>query len=318
MRLLVIGGGKFFGAALVDAALAAGHEVAVVQRGETSRPVPDGVELLRGDREKDLASLVSSRSFDAVVDTCGYLPSVVSSACDALSGVGRYCFISSVSAYAPASSGLYEEDVSPLDGNLPPVEELDMQFYGGLKAACEQVVLDAFGDRAVVVRPGLIVGPRDHTERFAYWPRRLATPGPVLVPVGPDYAFQVIDARDLAAFVLAVVTDGRSGVVNAVGPVTTMAGLLDACASTADPVYVDDAFLLAHEVIPFVGLPLWLPADSSLLASDARARAWGLVTRPLSETASDTRAWDEARGLPPFPEHVLSSEREQQLLAEVV
>jgi 2'-hydroxyisoflavone reductase len=314
VKLLVIGGGRFFGAALVDAAVAAGHEVSVVQRGETSRPVPEGVELLHGDRETELEPLVADRSFDAVVDTCGYLPRVVRRSAELLSDVGRYCFISSVSAYAPATAGMYVEDVSPLDGNLPEVEELDMTYYGGLKAACERVVLDAFGDRAVVVRPGLIVGPHDHTERFTYWPRRLAAGGKVLVPVGPDYAFQVIDARDLAAFVLKVVTDGRSGVVNAVGPATTMSELVDG----ADAVYASEAFLLEHEVAPWVGLPLWLTSELSLLASDERARSWGLVTRPLSETVADTLAWDEARGLPPFPDHVLSSEREKELIAELL
>lgn len=316
MRLLVIGGGQFFGAALVDAALATGHAVAVVQRGRTSRPAPDGVEVLRGDRVTDLPDLVTGRSFDAVVDTCGYLPRVVRTSCDVLADVGRYCFVSSVSAYAQSAEGGYVEDVSPLDAAVPTGDEYDPVFYGGLKAACERVVLDSFGDRGVVVRPGLIVGPHDHTERFTYWPRRLAQGGRTLMPVGPDYPFQVIDARDLAAFVLRLVTDGRTGGVNAVGPTTTMAQLIEACGSTAAPVWADDAFLLAREVIPFAGLPLWLPAEISLLSSDARAREWGLTPRPLEATAADTLAWDRQRGLPPLGS-CLTPDREQQLLAEL-
>ena len=316
MRLLVIGGGQFFGAALVDVALAASHDVTVVQRGVTSRPAPEGVEVLQGNRVTDLPDLLAGRTFDGVVDTCGYLPRVVATSCDLLADVGRYCFVSSVSAYAQTPDGGYVEDESPLDDKVPADDEYDPAFYGGLKAACERVVLDSFDDRGVVVRPGLIVGPHDHTERFAYWPRRLAEGGPVLMPVGPDYRFQVIDARDLAAFVLRLVTDGRSGSVNAVGPTTTMAQLLAACGSTAEPVWADDAFLLAHEVIPFAGLPLWLPADISLLCSDARAREWGLSPRPLEATAADTLAWDRDRGLPPLG-MCLTAEREQELLAQL-
>jgi 2'-hydroxyisoflavone reductase len=316
VKLLVIGGGKFFGAALVDAALAAGHDVSVVQRGVESRPAPAGVEVLAGDRRTDLPGLLAGRAFDGVVDTCGYMPHVVKAATDLLADVGRYCFISSVSAYLEEGSGELVEDVSPLDEREPSQPEYAPEDYGIRKVQCERVVLEAFGDRALVVRPGLIVGPRDHSERFTYWPRRLAEPGPVLLPHGPDYAFQVIDNRDLAAFVLHLVTTGRGGAVNAVGHRHTLPDLLAACGYDGEVVYADDDWMLEREVIPFVGLPLWLPPDENLLASNERALSWGLSLRPLAETAADTLSWDRDRGLPEMP-IALSRDREAELLAEL-
>jgi 2'-hydroxyisoflavone reductase len=317
MKLLVIGGGKFFGAALVDAALAAGHEVSVVQRGLTSRPAPPGVEVLAGDRTTDLPALLEGQRFDAVVDTCGYMPQEVRAASDLLRDrAGRYCFISSISAYLGDATGELVEDASPLDERAPSHEELDMEDYGLRKVQCERVVLDAFGDRGLVVRPGLIVGPRDHSDRFTYWPRRLSEPGPVLVPHGPDYEFQVIDNRDLAAFVLRLVTDGRSGAVNAVSPRYTWKDLVEVCGYDGELVYADDDWLLERDVVPFTGLPLWLPPSEAILASCERALSWGLRVRPLAETASDTLAWDRGRGLPEMP-NALSRERESQLLAEL-
>ena len=317
MKLLVIGGGQFFGAALVDAALAAGHEVSVVQRGVTSRPAPPGVEVLAGDRRTDLPALLEGRSFDAVVDTCGYMPHVVRAATDLLrERVGRYCFISSVSAYLDQGEGELVEDVSPLDEREPSSEEYQPEDYGLRKVQCENVVLEAFGDDATIVRPGLIDGPRDPTERFAYWPRRLSEQGPVLLPHGPEYAFQVIDARDLAAFVLHLTTSGHGGAVNAVGHRHTLTDLIGVCGYDGEVVYADDDWLLEREVIPFVGLPLWLPPDSSILASNARALSWGLAPRSLAETAADTLAWDLDRGLPEMPA-ALSRDREKELIAEL-
>jgi 2'-hydroxyisoflavone reductase len=317
MKLLVIGGGKFFGAALVDAALAAGHEVSVVQRGLTSRPAPAGVEVLAGDRTTDLPSLLEGRRFDAVVDTCGYMPQEVRAATDLLRDrAGRYCFISSISAYLDDATGELVEDVSPLDERAPSHEQLDMEDYGLRKVQCERVVLDAFGDRGLVVRPGLIAGPRDHSERFTYWPRRLSEPGPVLVPHGPDYEFQVIDNRDLADFVLRLVADGRSGAVNAVSARHTWQDLLQVCGYDGEVVYADDDWLLARDVVPFTGLPLWLPPSEAILASCERALSWGLTPRPLAATAADTLAWDRDRGLPPMP-NALPREREAELLAEL-
>jgi 2'-hydroxyisoflavone reductase len=232
--------------------------------------------------------------------------------------VGRYCFISSVSAYANDGAREFVEDVSPLDERQPAHEEFNLEDYGPRKVQCEHVVEAAFGPRAVLVRPGLIVGPYDATDRFTYWPRRLSEPGTVLAPNGPGYEFQVIDARDLGQFVLRTVTDGRSGPVNAVGPTQTTADLIAACNPDADVVYADHEWLLEREVSPFVELPLWLPPSIgvTLLASSGRARSWGLQTRPLADTAADTLAWDRERGLPVMPT-ALTREREASLVAQL-
>lgn len=315
MKLLVLGGGRFFGAALVDAAVADGHEVATVQRGQTSRAVPDAVECLRGDREVDLTELLAGREFDIVIDTCGYVPRVVRISATSLADrVGRYCFISSISAYAPAPHGRFVEGVSPLCEGTVASEEVTGDTYGSLKVACEQVVQELFGDRALIVRPGLIVGPNDPTDRFTYWPRRLSLPGPILMPVGPDYLFQIIDARDLGRFVLDLCVAGRGGAVNAVGHDLTFGQLVAACAPSAEIVWAPQAWLLERGVAPWSELPLWLTTDDNLLASNERALAWGLAPRSLEMTTADTLAWDIARGLPDMPS-TLSTPRETALLS---
>lgn len=316
MKLLVIGGGRFFGAALVDQALAAGHEVTVLQRGETSRSVPAGVEYLQGDRDGEGLQLLKGREFDAVVDTCGYFPRVVRASAELLAGsVGRYLFISSVSAYAPSGGVVYSEGmpVATWDGD---VEEITGDSYGGFKAQCEAVVAEVFGKDGVIVRPGLIVGPNDPTERFPYWPRRLAEGGQVLIPIGPDHPIQVIDARDLAAFALRCIADSRTGVVNAIAPPETFGALLDANSFGAEPIWASEEWLLAHDVEPWTGMPLWTPAGDDLIADATRALEWGLTPRPLHETSADTLAWDRERGFPPQP-GTLTREREAELVAEI-
>ena len=259
MKLLVIGGGRFFGASLVDQALEGGSEVTVLQRGETSRDVPAGVEWLQGDRDRTGLDLLAGRSWDAVVDTCGYYPRVVRSSASLLEGsVGRYVFISSVSAYAPTHGAAMTEGM-PLAVWDGTTEEITEDSYGGFKAQCEDVVASIFGSLGLSVRPGLIVGPNDPTERFSYWPRRLAEGGQVLMPVGPSQPFQVIDARDLAGFVLRCIADSRTGVVNAVGPATTFGALLDANSFGAEPIWASEEWLLSHDVESWGKLPVWLP-----------------------------------------------------------
>lgn len=316
VKLLVIGGGRFFGASLVDQALAGGWEVTVLQRGETSRAVPGGAEWLRGDRDGPGLDLLAGRSWDAVVDTCGYFPRVVRASASLLAGsVGRYVFISSVSAYAPSGGAVMTEGMAlaEWDGTA---EEITDDSYGGFKAQCEEVIDSVFGSLGLSVRPGLIVGPNDPTERFSYWTRRLAEGGQVLMPVGPSQPFQVIDARDLAGFVLRCIADSRTGFVNAVGPALTFGALLDANSFGAEPIWASEEWLLSHGVEPWSHLPVWLPSSESLLADATRALEWGLEPRPLHETSADTLAWDRSRGFPPQPT-TLSREREAELVAEI-
>ena len=332
MDLLVLGGGVFLGASIVDAALARGHRVTVFNRGRARSVWPAGVEVVVGDRTRDLA-LLAGRRFDAAIDTCGYVPADVRASAAALAGVGRYCFVSSVSAYATfAHAPVVESDaLASSDGIAEDDRTLD--HYGAPKAACERVVERAFGARALVVRPGLIVGPRDRTGRFSYWPWRALAGGEMLVPdVPPPAAIQVIDVRDLAEWTVRAVEDGRTGAYNATGPqrsVLDWPTLVETCIVAArrrdaPPLAVvpmSESFLLASGVAPWSELPLWVPSnDPEQVGFDSvdcsRAVAAGLATRPLLDTVD--AVLDEARGLvadDPRQRNKLGRTREAELIA---
>jgi 2'-hydroxyisoflavone reductase len=326
-RLLVIGGGRFVGRHLVQVAQAAGWQVTVFNRGQ-SGPAPEGVTVLTGDRRGSLAAL-SSGTWDAVIDTCGYLPGEVAAMAQHLRGrVGRYVFISSVSAYAGFS--LPNTEHSPLARtDQPDTQVVDGNSYGPLKALCEAEVTRVWGDAAVLVRPGLIVGPHDPTGRFTWWPARVARAVDaqwVLAPGHPDAPLQFIDARDLAAFVLQALDRDLHGPVNVVAPAGqwTWGELLRVCADVAACrprwAWVPDDVLLAQGVAPWSDLPLWLPAQGDNAAfmqvDSSLAQAAGLTIRPLVQTVADTLAWWCA--LPAdrkvFSQTGLSAEREAALL----
>ena len=324
MRILVLGGTRFLGRAFVDAARARGHTLALFNRGRTNPELHAGVERLTGDRDGGLAAL-AGRTWDAVMDPSGFFPRVVDASARALAGrAQRYLFVSSISAYAePLPRGVNEE--APLARLADPtVEDIGGGNYGGLKALCEERVRDAFADRALVVRPGLIVGPHDTTDRFPYWPRRLARGGEVLAPGSPDAPVQVIDARDLAAWMVTLLERGVAGTFNATGPSQplTLGRCLETIAAAvggnARLTWVSDAFLDAGKVEPWMQMPLWLhAADQPLVTGNiARALAEGLTFRPLEDTARDTLAWERSlaagtRASSP----VLPAERERELLA---
>ncbi|KQU67735.1 MULTISPECIES: NAD-dependent epimerase/dehydratase family protein [unclassified Rhizobacter] len=329
MRLLVLGGGVFLGAAVVDAAHAAGHAVTVFNRGRSRSRWPAEVEHLAGDRQHDLGRL-QGRRFDAVVDTCGYLPGDVRLSAEALADAGQYLFVSSVSAYASlATPG--EDERAPLasfDGVAP--DDRSTANYGAQKAACEAALRRVWGERALVVRPGLIVGPGDPTGRFSHWPWRAAAGGTMLVPDAPS-PLQMIDVRDLAAWMLRLLQDGTRGDFNATGPVdapTTWPQVIDACIAAATqagrapatPQRVGEAFLRGEGVQAWSELPLWIPASDAdsqgfLAVSVARARAAGLQTRPLRETAADILAEPLPAADDPRRHGKLTPQRERELLA---
>jgi 2'-hydroxyisoflavone reductase len=324
MRLLILGGTHFLGRHAAEEAIRRGHDLTLFNRGRSAPDLFPEAERLRGDRDGGLDPL-RDREFDAVLDTCGYVPRVVGQSVELLRGAtGRYVFVSSESVYATSrQDGVVDEDGRLHDPPAPEVEDV-MDHYGGLKVACERVVQTGFGSDAVVVRPGLIVGPHDPTNRFTYWVRRLheANDGePVLAPATPDRQVQFIDARDLAAWILDLIERGTTGVFNADGPATplTMADALDACATaagTAPPIeWVDEAFLLEHKVEPWMGLPLWIPEDDPeglAVFDNGRAVAAGLTFRPAAETASDTLAWELGRSPGPLGEMWAGIPREQE------
>ncbi len=306
MRLLVLGGTRFVGRALVEAALAGGHVVSLFHRGQTGAELFPQAEHLTGDRDGALDAL-QARVWDACVDVSGYLPRIVRDSAQLLrDAVGRYVFVSSISAYANlAVPGLTES--SPLaELDDPTVEEIDGRTYGALKALCERVVEDVFGERSALVRPGIVAGPHDPTGRFTYWAVRGTRGGEALVPAQTAERVQVIDVRDLGAFLL-LVASGLSGAFNAVGP-DQPAGLRDVVAPTPATA-VDDAFLAEQEVTP-QEVPLWFPGgDGWSRIDNTRAVTAGLTLRPVAETIQGAR--EEA----PLVDGIgLTAEREAELL----
>lgn len=318
MRILVLGGTQFLGRHAVDAALARGHQVTLFNRGQTRPDLFPDVEKLRGDRDGALAAL-EGRDFDAVVDTSGYVPRVVAETLDALGNVGHYTFVSSISVYADLSTPPTES--SPLARLKEPTEEW-REAYGELKVLCENVVRERFSD-AFVPRPGLIVGPWDPTGRFTYWPTRLAAGGRVLAPLPPDADTQVIDARDLADWIVRAAEEQLGGTYNAVGPVTTREHVLETCrrvaGGNAELVWVDPDFLNGQDVDEWMELPLWLYDEQyrGMLSVDASpALAAGLRPRPLEETVRDTLEWARSADAPgEFPAG-LDRQKEQAVLDE--
>ncbi|WP_327064439.1 SDR family oxidoreductase [Kitasatospora sp. NBC_01302] len=317
LSLLVLGGTRFLGRAVVEAVLADGHQVTLFNRGRTNPGLFPGVETVIGDRTGDLSAL-SHRRWDAVVDVAGYDPQVVGLSVDALRGrVGRYVFVSSLSVLADQSTPQNEDgELLVLRQDMPPEEA-----YGARKAACERVVLDAFAQRASIVRPGMIVGPHDPTDRFAYWPRRFARGGRVLLPGDPADAAQFIDVRDVADWIVGCVGEERGGVFNVTGPTLAFGAFFEACralaGARAETVWVPSERLLAAGVDPWMGVPMWIadPACEAINRVDvSRALAAGLTLRPLARTLVDTLAWDTARGALPQDREGLGEQEEQRLL----
>ncbi len=284
MKILLLGGTKFVGPHLLVAAAARGHELTRFHR---SAFPPD----LAGDRDPDEEpglEALEGGEWDAVIDTSGYHPRIVRASAELLSPhIGRYLFVSTVSVYADHSQPFRTEDAPLAHGD---------EGYGALKAACETVVREVYGDRALIVRPGLIVGPGDPTDRFTYWPVRVDRGGSVLAPGDGRDPVQLIDVRDLADWLIRLLEDQASGTFHAVGPErpTTIAGLLSACGAR-DVTWVPTDFLQSHGVKPWSDLPVWIPRASEdgghNQLDNSRALAAGLRCRPLRQTAADTLAW---------------------------
>ena len=322
MKLLILGGTVFLGRHLVEAALARGHAVTLFNRGQANPEIFPEVEKLRGNRDGDLTAL-QGRRWDAVVDTSGYVPRIVRASAELLAdATNHYTFISSKSVYADFSKPDFDESAPVGKLTDASVEEVNGDTYGPLKALCEQAVEQAMPGRALVVRPGLIIGPFDPTDRFTYWPHRVAQGGEVLAPGRPERQVQFIDARDLAEWTLRMVEASQTGIYHATGPdySLTMGRLLETCKavskSDARFAWVSEPCLLEAGATPWMELPLWIPEsdpsmNSFLRANISKAVSAGLTFRPLAETVHDTLAWDAARpadrewraGLKPEREH---------------
>lgn len=329
MNVLIIGGTQFVGRHIAEAFRARDHHLTLFNRGSNPSVHAD-LEQIHGDRVTDLERL-DGRTWDAVIDCCGYLPGVVETSARYFKDrAKRYVFISTISVYDHEAAAQPDESspVVPFPQDADPAE-FSIERYGPLKVLCEQSVQRDFGAHTTIVRPGLVAGPFDPTDRFTYWPVRFDAGGDVLTPL-PERRVQYIDARDLAAFVVRLVETQTDGVFNAVVPPgsVTFGDLCKACmheasAEDARAVPVSDEFLAQHEVRPWSELPLWIPASSALVsianAHSGRAQAAGLSVRGVAETVRDTLAWARtAEKRPGALQAGLDPEKEARLLSEAI
>jgi 2'-hydroxyisoflavone reductase len=346
MKLLILGGTRFVGRHLVTAALARNHEITLFNRGKHrgrhSSEALTSVETICGDRNSDLGKL-QGRCWDAVIDTCGYLPRTVRASAEILSrSVDVYVFISSLSAYADFSIVGIDETASVAtltSEQLEQANEIDSsgqasavtygKMYGGLKALCEQAAEEVLPNRVLIIRPGLNVGPFDYTDRFTYWVQRVARGNEareVLAPGRPERYVQFIDVRDLAEWTVRMIERKETGVYNAnsLPHNLTMETVLEECkmasASDASFTWVDDNFLMQEKVVPWSEMPLWMPEEGAphlkgfMFINCDKAVGSGLSFRPLNETIRDTLSWFETNRLNEELKAGIDTDREQSLL----
>ncbi len=320
VKLLVLGGSVFLSQAVAAEAVRRGHAVTCANRG-SSGTVPDGAELVVWDRREPAPEALTRTSYDAVVDVAR-MPSWVRGAVAALPGA-HWVLVSTINVYADESTPGGRPGTLPL--RAPVVDDVDLavdpEAYGPMKVACEQAVR-AGATSWTVVRPGLIVGPGDPTGRFTYWPARLAQGGEVLAPGRPGDRTQVIDVRDLAAWIVTAAEERTPGDFDGVGEVLAMSEVLEAvatgCEADVEPTWVSQDVLTEQGVQPWSGpdsVPLWLPRPEydGMCAHDPEPScAAGLVLRPLAETARDTLAW--LRATPDAPVTGIGREREAEVL----
>ena len=326
--ILMLGGTGFLGPQTVEAAVRRGHKVTLFNRGKTRPGLFPDLEKLHGDREKDDLKSLEGRRWDAVVDTSANVPRWVKKAAAVLGpNVGHYIYISSVSAYADLSKPGTDESAPVATIDDPATEKIDGRTYGALKALSEKAAETSMPGKVAVVRPGLIVGPEDPSDRFTYWPVRVAAGGEVLAPGSPDDAIQLIDVRDLGEFLVRMIEEHTTGVFNALGPdgTLTMGRMLDACKDVAKSdatfTWADASFLEKQGVHAWSDMPAWVPSAGETAGfarvSNARAVKAGLTFRPIADTALATLEW--FRTLPADRKSKLraglSREREAKVLA---
>ncbi len=333
-RILILGGTRFLGRHLAQAALAAGHQLTLLHRGRSNPALFPQAQHLIADRDHDLSALRGA-TWDAAIDTSAYVPRQVQQAAAVLAGrVGQYHLVSTISVYSAFSAAGTLETAPLRTLDNPHTETVDGSTYGGLKALCEAQARAAFGARCLVSRPGLLVGPHDPTGRYTWWVQRLLQGGDVLAPGDPAAPVQFIDARDVAHWALLQAERGSAGVFNINGPAQplTMGQLLHTAQTVLNPQarlhWVTEAFLQAQQVAPWTDLPVWLDSSAHDMhrVNCSTALASGLRCRPLEQTLADTAAWcaDEAAHAegspasqasgPARPAVGLSAAREAQLL----
>lgn len=322
-NILIIGGTIFLGRHIAEEGLRRGHSITLFHRGIHGAELFPTCEHIVGDRASNVEQL-RGRSFDVVIDTCGYKPGDLELLAEVLApSQPHYIYISTISVFASYPKGkAYTEDALLAEGD---------EGYGPAKARSEELVRELYGDRATIIRPGLIVGPFDLTARFTYWPTRIESGGRVVVPGSPDRPVQFIDVRDLAAWVIHCASTEVIGTFNATGPATrfTMRDLCESClrvtGSDATLTWIDDETLLTQDVAPWKDLPLWIPendeSSGGMMLADVRSAVEkGLIFRSCDETVRDTLTWHHQAM--PYAVHeafsTLSAEREAEILRSVL
>src|SRR6267378_7330341 len=306
LRILILGGTGFTGPDQVKYALSRGHKITVFNRGKTHPGIlSDGVEQLIGDRNGQLDAL-KGKQWDVAIDNPTTLPVWVRDAAQILKGnVDRYVFISTISVYADTSKPVDENSPlaeykgeDPMKETMKNVIDSKFQLYGPLKALSEKEAEKWFPGKTVIIRPGLIVGPGDETDRFTYWPVRIDRAGEVLAPGERNDPVQFIDARDLAEWTIRMIENGETGIYNATGPAKPLGiggmldGIKEAEKSNATFIWVNEEFLTQQKVEPWSDMPVWTGKESGLARTNiSRALAKGLTFRPLADTARDTLSW---------------------------
>lgn len=294
MRILILGGTSFVGRAIVEELLLRGHEVTLFGRGKTGPSLFPDVERRIGDRATGDYSSLDAGTWDAVVDVSAYIPRHVGQAMDTLGDrVGRYLFISTGSVYDYKQAPAYLDEDCPRLEPRRDTEDSSGAAYGPLKVACEDDVLARFGDLATIVRPGIVAGPYDPTDRFTYWVRAAAGGGRIEVPGRLSQPIQAVDADDLAVLVVLLLEHDQPGIYNAVGRSMPFEELVRACS----PETLELVEVSGERAPMLLGDPAY---DVMFTRSAARAHAAGMPQTPVSETAAKVRAWDVARGEPPL------------------
>lgn len=307
MRILVIGGTRFVGRHFVEQAVGRGHEVTVFHRGRTGADLFPDLDHRIGDRDTDLSTLTEGE-WDATVDTCAYLPRQVHGLADVLGGRGgHHLLVSSVSVYAAPDGPGIDEDAALIELDDPTVEQVTNETYGGLKVLCERAAAERYGTSTVLVRPTYVVGPDDYTWRFPWWVQRIAQGGTVPAPGPADAPAQVIDVRDMGAWMVRLLEAGESGAFHAASPapVFTWREQLEATVAAVGPAGTTLSWVTPADVeaagIDAGAFPLWSGDDPDvwvMAADPSRAFGTGLTPRPLEETIRDTLAWTRSASMP--------------------
>ncbi|GAA0372043.1 NAD-dependent epimerase/dehydratase family protein [Bacillus horti] len=332
MNVLILGGTHFLGRHLTEYALERGHQVTLFNRGKTNPDLFPQVEKLIGDRDSNLDAL-EGRTWDVAIDTNGYVPRIVRKSVRKLADcINHYTFISTISVYQDMSQLDMDEGAEVSRLKDEGTEEVTGETYGPLKALCEEEVVKVFPEKSLIVRPGLIVGPYDPTDRFTYWPVRIARGGEVLAPGKGNAPIQYIDVRDLARWILEQIEEGTTGTFNTAGPSESihLHHFLNECKKVAEELgksanlnWVDEQFLLENEVVPWSEMPFWISDDGnhagmlSINFQKAIALDKGLQLRPLAETIRDTIEWSSSRGVHYEWKAGISSEKEASLLEKL-